>query len=258
MKRYVPKLTIAALVLAGSLALFATQASADVYRGTNVYRIPTNQKVCALTFDDGWSSDPRYQVYVGQILDALQAGGVTGTFFPTGASVALSPDVARRIVAEGHYLGSHMYKHVPPCTLTNAQIGRSLDKTEAAFKAIGARNPQPMLRAPWGSRYVNARVLWAFGFHGYANILWTVNANDVDYGMTVAKCINQVVYHLKPGAIILMHVQNKITPKALTEIIRRIQARGYRIVDIYSWLFPHRAARDAAAVTTTTTLAPAP
>jgi cellulose synthase/poly-beta-1,6-N-acetylglucosamine synthase-like glycosyltransferase/peptidoglycan/xylan/chitin deacetylase (PgdA/CDA1 family) len=60
----------------------------------------------ALTFDDG--PDP---VWTPKVLDVLARHRVRGTFFVTGRAAATSPELLRRIVAEGHALGNHSVSH---------------------------------------------------------------------------------------------------------------------------------------------------
>ena len=63
-------------------------------------------KQIALTFDDG--PDPRY---TPRILDILRHYHVKATFFVEGRFVRAYPDLARRILAEGHVLGNHTDTH---------------------------------------------------------------------------------------------------------------------------------------------------
>ncbi|MDX6523680.1 MAG: peptidoglycan-N-acetylglucosamine deacetylase, partial [Gaiellales bacterium] len=60
----------------------------------------------AITFDDGPSAE-----YTPQVLDALAAAGVHATFFVLGRHVRAHPEIAKRIVAEGHELASHGDDH---------------------------------------------------------------------------------------------------------------------------------------------------
>ena len=62
-------------------------------------------RVVALTFDDGPGPD------TPALLDVLRDRGVRATFFVTGAHVTAHPDLARRIVAEGHAVGNHTFSH---------------------------------------------------------------------------------------------------------------------------------------------------
>ncbi|MCX4960211.1 polysaccharide deacetylase family protein [Streptomyces virginiae] len=63
-------------------------------------------RTLALTFDDG--PDP---VWTPKILDVLRRNDVPATFFTVGTRVAENPDLARRIVDEGHQIGLHSFTH---------------------------------------------------------------------------------------------------------------------------------------------------
>ncbi len=70
------------------------------------YTPPTLERTVALTFDDG----PLPQ-NTPQVLDALRTLGVKATFFLTGSNVSAHPELARRIVTEGHAIGNHTWSH---------------------------------------------------------------------------------------------------------------------------------------------------
>ncbi len=205
----------------------AAQAEADtgLTPGKNVWTIPTTEKVCALTFDDAWIG-----TYLQNILTVLRDNGVKASFFPTGICVAADAATARQIVAEGHDLGSHSYLHYYLPALSSADMLTQVQRAEEAFSSAGIKAPVPLFRTPYGA--VSTRVLSVLGGQGYANIMWTVNANDDQLGWTTSKVITRVMGELKPGAIILMHTRTSLAPQALPELIRQIKARGYRFVTL--------------------------
>ncbi|MEJ1999852.1 MAG: glycosyltransferase [Maritimibacter sp.] len=59
-----------------------------------------------LTFDDG--PDP---TYTPQVLDILKEKGVPATFFAIGGMMGRDQETMRRMVAEGHIVGTHSYSH---------------------------------------------------------------------------------------------------------------------------------------------------
>ncbi len=59
-----------------------------------------------LTFDDGPSGKN-----TELILDILKEKGIKATFFVIGENVEKYPEITRRIVAEGHTIGIHCYRH---------------------------------------------------------------------------------------------------------------------------------------------------
>lgn len=65
-----------------------------------------NPKTMYLTFDDGPSEEN-----TSAVLDILKARGIKATFFVVGENVVKRPEVARRIVEEGHTIGIHCYNH---------------------------------------------------------------------------------------------------------------------------------------------------
>lgn len=64
-------------------------------------------KTMYLTFDDGPSVEN-----TNAILDILKERNIKATFFVVGENVLKHPEVARRIVAEGHTIGIHCNQHV--------------------------------------------------------------------------------------------------------------------------------------------------
>lgn len=63
-------------------------------------------KTMYLTFDDGPSAEN-----TAAVLDVLKDRNIKATFFVVGENVKKNPEVARRIVAEGHTIGIHCYSH---------------------------------------------------------------------------------------------------------------------------------------------------
>lgn len=65
-----------------------------------------NPKVMYLTFDDGPSAE-----CTDKVLNVLKEKNIKATFFLIGEYVEKYPEVAKRIVAEGHTIGIHCYRH---------------------------------------------------------------------------------------------------------------------------------------------------
>jgi hypothetical protein len=74
--------------------------------GGQVRSYPMPPKTIALTFDDG--PDPLWTPRVLRVLDQYR---VKATFFVVGSHVTRSPDLVRRLTAEGHELGIHTFTH---------------------------------------------------------------------------------------------------------------------------------------------------
>ncbi len=78
--------------------------AAGIAQGVDYY---FNPKTMYLTFDDGPSEENTTAV-----LDILKEKGIKATFFLVGENVNKHPEVARRIVEEGHTIGIHCNRHV--------------------------------------------------------------------------------------------------------------------------------------------------
>ncbi len=63
-------------------------------------------KTMYLTFDDGPSAEN-----TSAVLDILRERNIKATFFLVGENVERHPEIAKRIVEEGHSIGIHCYRH---------------------------------------------------------------------------------------------------------------------------------------------------
>ena len=105
-------------------------------------------------------------------------------------------------------------------------------------KATG-EDPKPLFRFPYGAR--DGRVMAIVRRLGYLGIRWTVDT----WGWMGACCqslsgvVRRVLDHLVPGEIVLMHLgaardRATLDTNALPDVIRAVQARGYRFVTLRS------------------------
>lgn len=82
---------------------YQEKLAAGIAQGIELYFHP---KTMYLTFDDGPSEEN-----TAAVLDILKENGIKATFFVVGENVRKHPEVARRIVAEGHTIGIHCNRH---------------------------------------------------------------------------------------------------------------------------------------------------
>lgn len=210
-----------------------------VYHGfghqPDIYRKGDGSKPwVAITFDDGPSP-----VWTPRILDILAEYQVPATFFLVGSHVAKHPDVAERIVQEGHEVGNHTFDHVNiPTTSTIELSGQVLLTTVAILEATG-KYPS-YLRPPRGM--YDARVRRLAEVLNQPIVLWTVSGQDWRPGVTVDQIVKRVVSQTKAGDILLFHdsgslianegASREATVKALPLIIEGIREKGLRIVSL--------------------------
>lgn len=105
---------------------YQEQIAAGIASGIALYLEP---KTMYLTFDDGPSADN-----TSAVLDILQARNIKATFFVVGENVRKNPEVARRIVAQGHTIGIHCNRHEYDEVYQSAES--YLQDFEEAYKAV--------------------------------------------------------------------------------------------------------------------------
>jgi len=216
-------------ILIGVLGWGYFSPAADVF-GETYARVASPQKVIALTFDDG-PNEP----YTSQILDILDSYGVRTTFFVVGENVEYYPDVARRIVAEGHILGNHSYSH-RAFTEFDVPDYLELDRAQSViYQICGVRphlfRPPFGRKTPWELEYVKRK--------GLVVVTWSDSANDPNTPSSTT-IQRRILQHAHPGAIILLHDGNGLkhgsdrsqTVAALPEIIETLQSQGYTFVTV--------------------------
>ena len=189
-----------------------------------IRKVPTSQKVVALTFDDGplGTSTPT-------ILTILKEKNVKATFFVAGERVKQFPALVKQEIAEGHEVGNHTYSHPRLTTLSKNKIEEELSKTEKVILEVA---PQPTLFRPPEGAY-NDTVLQLARDKGYLIILWSIDTNDWR-SPPVGDIVNTVLKDIKPGSIILLHDGKypSPTPEALGFIIDSLTSLGYEFVTV--------------------------
>ena len=203
----------------------AEEPSAEVI-DRPVWRVSTDEKLIALTFDDG-----PHPHFTDAVLGVLAKYDVKATFFEIGRNIELYPDVTRRVVADGHELGNHTYHHPHLSRISDeALLGELASCGSAAEKTVGAA---PVLfRPPEGARTpARCKLL---GEQGYRQILWSVDTNDWR-GHSAEEIGRTVLRSVKAGDIVLMHdyVSRRFQGAAALEtIIPALQKEGYRFVTV--------------------------
>jgi polysaccharide deacetylase family sporulation protein PdaB len=185
----------------------------------------TDQKVVALTFDHSWGNK-----YTPSILDTLKANDVKATFFIMGPWAVKYPEVAKRMVADGHEIASHGYRHENYGDMSADWVREDIQKAHAQIKEITGVDPT-LIRPPNG--HYSAKSLKVADELGYRTIIWNIDSLDwKNPGRDII--IDRVMKRLKPGAIILMHASDTPvqTADALPILIQKIKAEGYQFVTV--------------------------
>ncbi len=185
---------------------------------------PRDQRVVALTFDDGYSPTATANIFA-----ILESDRVPATFFPYAAAVRLAPALWRAIAAAGYPIANHTTNHPDLTTLPAWRVRAELDVARTTIQQITGRPMLGVFRPPYGAW--NALVLREAAAAGCrAAVLWDVDSRD--WTGIAATAIAARAEGGTDGSIILMHAGPAQTPLALPFIIAWYRAHGYGFVTV--------------------------
>ncbi|MFI6846407.1 polysaccharide deacetylase family protein [Kitasatospora sp. NBC_00085] len=228
-------LAIAAAVTA-ALTLTAVAAPPASLLGGEVRRLPTEDRVVALTFNAAWD-----ETGLDTVLTELRERAAPAAFFPTGQFAEQHPDAVRAVAAAGHSLGNHSYSHPFFADLGPQQARAEVLRADAAIRTASGAEPLPFFRFPYSEttpqRIADVNAL------GFADLEFTADTNGYlgpAGGMTTVKAVDRALAALVPGAILQLHVgapdespdHRCLDAEALPLIIDAVRARGYRFLDL--------------------------
>lgn len=209
--------------------MLATRPASQLY-GRTLVNVPTRRRHLALTFDDG-----PCMPFTSQILDLLRLYGVPATFFMVGRNIERHPELAQRVVLEGHTIGNHTYRHCWPDAVFQWRYPelRRAQLVTRDLVGVSPRYFRPPLgiHTPWQLAAVRRA--------GLCTVQWSIEANDPHRPGT-AEIARRIVAALRPGGIILLHdgegtrttTDRGQTVAALPRILASANRAGYTFVTL--------------------------
>lgn len=178
----------------------------------------------AMSFDDG----PHPEL-TPKLLDMLKERGIKATFYVVGRNVAQYPDVARRIVAEGHEIANHTWSHPSLTKLSAARVAKEIESTTEAI--TGATGVKPTtLRPPYGATNaaLNRRINDEFGLKV---AMWSVDPQDWKI-RKASHVSSHIIERAVAGDIILAHDIHPSTVAAMPQTLDALAAKGLKFVTV--------------------------
>ncbi len=162
---------------------------------------PANERIVALTFDDG-PNPP----YTNRILDVLEREDVHATFFVVGQAVRAHPGIVRRESHDGDAIGNHSWSHEHLIMLDAAGLRSSLRRTDdEIYRATGSHTH--LMRPPFGAR--DWLVLDQARRLGYIPVMWSVPlANDWE-NPPPSVIATRILNRVRDGSIVVLHDGNR-------------------------------------------------
>ena len=182
------------------------------------------EKVLYLTFDAGYENG-----CTAKILDTLKEKQVPAAFFLVGNYIRQSPDLVRRMVAEGHTVGNHTMHHYDMSRLSDkAAFSKELTDLEALYKETVGQELPKYYRPPQGI-YSEENLKMAQEL-GYKTLFWSLAYVDWnnDAQPTKEAAFAKLLPRTHNGAVVLLHSTSKTNAEILGELMDKWKAMGYR------------------------------
>lgn len=221
--------SIVLIVVAISLILCVSlnsNAIAEIYannRKVPVYRVESDSKKVAVTFDAAWGADKTQG-----IMDILSQYNAKGTFFLVGFWVQKYPDMVKEIAKNGYSIGNHSNNHLKMSTLGQEEILNEINTVNDMIKELTGETPR-FFRAPFGD-YDNLLIETIDSINMQC-IQWDVDSLDWK-GLSGAQITQRVTSKVKDGSIILFHNNSDHILTALPLVLLSLQNKGYQVVGL--------------------------
>jgi peptidoglycan/xylan/chitin deacetylase (PgdA/CDA1 family) len=199
---------------------------------------PRDERRVALSFDDG--PDPEV---TPAVLDALADHGAQATFFAIGRSLESHPQLARRLLAEGHELGNHSWRHSRwQNFLDTAAQGREIEAGARVIRALTGNPAEPLYRPPIGLK--SPPLARAAYQKELTLVAWSLHSRDTR-SADPERISRRVLERIRPGDIVLMHDghdqpgrHRPACARALPPILRGLRQQGLDCVTVSELLGP--------------------
>jgi chitin deacetylase len=202
-----------------------------------VSRGTPNQKLIALTFDDGPAPD------TPQFIKVLKDNHVPATFFVITEQLKDFGNATRQAVQDGFEVGNHTVDHQMLATLSKGDQQTEIMDANKQMAAAGL--PPTRLFRPPGNSF-DAATVGILRKQHMLMTLWDVDTEDYKLPGTDA-IVQTVLSQAKPGSIVLMHDgggDRSQTLAAVPQIIKGLRAKGFKFVTVPQLVFSDPPPRD--------------
>jgi peptidoglycan-N-acetylglucosamine deacetylase len=169
----------------------------DAARALSLPRTLAAPTGVAVTFDDGPHPEG-----TPAVLEVLAAAGARATFFLVGEQVERRPELAARLVAEGHLVALHGYRHRLQLRLTPRAVAE--DTRHGAEVVAQATGTAPAWHRPPYGIYSPAG-LRAAREAGLSPLLWSRWGKDWRKFTTPERIVARATRGVIGGDVILLH-----------------------------------------------------
>ncbi|MEK4499332.1 polysaccharide deacetylase family protein [Bacillus sp. FSL R12-0069] len=209
-----------------TVALFGTyklmNARSFQLFGDLTNRVETNEKVIALTFDDGPTNNAK------QILPLLDKYNAKATFFLIGNELEKNLSLGESIVQSGHQIGNHTYSHNRMVFKTPSF--EEIEKTNGLIRQTGFTDAIDF-RPPNGKKLIG--LPYYLNKNNIETITWDLEPDT--FYKSAADKIEYVNKNVIPGSIILLHPmydESNESLQTIEGILDSLTKKGYQFVTV--------------------------
>jgi peptidoglycan-N-acetylglucosamine deacetylase len=218
--------------LIGLALAWAGLANAEI-----VTRLPTEEKVVALTFDACEAGKP--MALDTRITAILAEKNVPYTIF-MGGRFARDNAIAVAALARNPQIGieNHSWSHPADMrALGDAQVSAQITRAADEIARVSGRRTT-MFRFPGGN--ADGRTIAIAEKLGYSIVHWRWAEGDPDPRVDAKALVSQTLSRTKPGDILIFHINGRgvHTAEALPNIIDGLRKKGFRFVLVSDYLRP--------------------
>lgn len=175
--------------------------------------------------------------YTNKLLDKLKQYNIKATFFLLDAYIQ-SPgnkSIIKRMIDEGHIVGSHGVTHVDHSNLsvwTSEQVLVDLKKIQTQADKVLDNYTIKYYRPPYG--YFNERNLYMAKELGLTSVFWTFTYEDwtKDKHDDIDYVFNLYMKNLKDGMVTQLHVSNNNNIDVLDRFVKAARDKGYEFYSL--------------------------
>ncbi len=181
-----------------------------------IWKMPTEEKVVYLTFDDG----PIPEV-TPWVMEQLATYDAKATFFCVGDNVKKHGSILQQLRENGHSIGNHTFNHLNGWQTDNVTYLRNVRKGAHAVHSELFRPPYGKVK-PSQAKFLNRH---------YRVVMWDILSGDFDPNISREQCLENVIRNTQSGSIIVFHDSLKAKEKleyVLPRTLAFLHQQGYR------------------------------
>jgi peptidoglycan/xylan/chitin deacetylase (PgdA/CDA1 family) len=206
--------------LSATCKIIVTEQKAKIRKN-----LDRTKPMVALTFDDGPDASN-----TEQILKSLKSVNGRATFFLVGSRIEGEEDIVQQEFNAGHEIGNHSWDHQYASNISEKKQRAEMNKTNDAIKKVIGEYPT-VFRCPGGitsnvyeTENISPIILWSID-----TLDWSTKSSQATFN--AIKSVFKKGQNLD-GDIVLMHDIQDSTPKAVANIVKYLDKKGYQLVTV--------------------------